>query len=139
ARGVDLGARDDPRRPVLVPHPHVLHLQVEERVARLRDVLEVEVVAEVRGVLGEDAVAEEAEDGRVLLLQAELEVGLELVQLVDVGHAAQSSPVRTVWTGPWPGSTRSGSSSASGSSAKRRSCRRGCGTWRPGSSIVSSP
>src|SRR3954471_6437529 len=31
ARGVDLGARDHPRRPVLVPDPYVLHPQVEER------------------------------------------------------------------------------------------------------------
>src|SRR5919109_1061311 len=92
ARGVDLGAGDDPGRAVLVPDPHVLHLQVEERVARLRDVLQVEVVAEVGRVLGEDAVAEEAEDGRVLLLQAKLEVGLELVQLVQVRHGLSLAP-----------------------------------------------
>ena len=59
---------------------------MEERVAGLRDVLEVELVAEVRGVLGEHAVPEEAEDGRVLLLQPELGLGLELVELVEVGH-----------------------------------------------------
>ena len=62
---------------------------VEERVARLRDVLEVELVAEVRRVLRQHAVAEEAEDGRVLLLQPELELGLELVELVEVRHAAR--------------------------------------------------
>src|SRR5947209_10539046 len=55
----------------------VLHLQVEERVARLRDVVQVELVAEVRRVLGQHAVAEEAEDGGVLLLQLQLEPGLE--------------------------------------------------------------
>ena len=74
ARRVDLGPRDHPRRPVLVPDPDVLHLQVEERVARLRDDLEVEPVAQVGRVLGEDAVAEQAEDGGVLALQLELEL-----------------------------------------------------------------
>src|SRR5581483_10890913 len=59
ARGVDLGARDHPRRAILVPDPDVLHLQLEERVARLRDVLEVQLVAEVGRILGEDAVPEE--------------------------------------------------------------------------------
>src|SRR5436190_19943792 len=83
---VDLGPRDDPGRAILVPNPDVLHAQVEERVAWLRDVLEVELVAEVCGVLREHAVAEEAEDGRVLLLQRKLELGLELVELVDVRH-----------------------------------------------------
>src|SRR6266516_1305024 len=85
---VDLGPRDDPGRAILVPNPDVLHAQVEERVARLRDVLEVELVAEVCGVLREHAVAEQAEDSRVLLLQRELELGLELVELVDVRHEA---------------------------------------------------
>ena len=37
---------------------------------------------------------------------------------------------------PRPGTTASGASSASGSSAKRRSCRRGCGTVSPGSSTT---
>ena len=40
---------------------------------------------------------------------------------------------------PRPGTTRPGSSSASGSSANRRSWRRGCGTVSPGSSITCEP
>src|SRR5437868_1109532 len=139
ARGVDLGPRDDPRWAVLVPDPNVLHLQVEERIARLGHVLEVELVAEVRCVLRQHAVAEEAEDGRVLLLEAKLELGLELVELVQMAHAGECSAVRRVRIGPCRGTTSAGSSSASGSSANRRSCSRGCGTRRPGSSIVSSP
>ena len=103
ARGVDLGARDHPRRAVLVPHPDVLHLQVEERVARLRDVLEVELVAEVGRVLGQDAVAEEAEDRAVLLLQPQLGLGLELVELVEVAHDSDCSPARASATVPRPG------------------------------------
>src|SRR6476619_7713911 len=51
ARRVYLGPRNDPRRPILVPHPDVLHSQMEERIARLRHVLEIELVAQVRGVL----------------------------------------------------------------------------------------
>jgi hypothetical protein len=59
---------------------------VEERVAGLRDDLEVELVAEVGGVLREDAVAEQAEHGRVFALQLELKLRLELVELVEVAH-----------------------------------------------------
>src|SRR5262249_50010784 len=139
ARRPDLSARDDPRRAVLVPHPDVLHAQVEERVVRLRDLREIEPVAEIRGVLGEDAVAEEPEDRRVLLLEAELELCLELVELVEVAHDAESSPASKVWTDPFPGTSRAGSSSARGSRPKRRSWSLGCGIWRPGSSICSSP
>src|SRR5205814_138995 len=60
ARRVDLRAGNDPRRPVLVPDPDVLHLDLEERIARLGRVLEVELVAEVGRVLGQNAVPEEA-------------------------------------------------------------------------------
>ena len=59
---------------------------MEEGVARLGDVGEVELVAEVRRVLRQHAVAEEPENGRVLLLKGELELGLELVKLVEVRH-----------------------------------------------------
>src|SRR5436309_12862748 len=62
ARRPDLGARNDPGRAILVPDPHVFHPQVEEGVVRLRDLSEVELVAEVRRILGEDAVPEEPED-----------------------------------------------------------------------------
>src|SRR5690348_4346645 len=44
ARGVDLRTRDHPGGAVLVPDPDVLHLQMEERVVRLRHVLDVELV-----------------------------------------------------------------------------------------------
>ena len=131
ARGVDLGARDDPGRAVLVPDPHVLHLHVEERIARLRRDLEVELVAEVGRVGREDAVAEEAEDGRVLPLQRQLELRLEFVQIVQVGHSTQSSSASSSSTPPWPGTTSFGARSARGSRTNRRSCRRGCGTVRP--------
>src|SRR6059036_3613174 len=50
ARGEDLRARDDPRRPVLVPDPDVLELELEERQAPGRGrgcLLHVELVAEV--------------------------------------------------------------------------------------------
>src|SRR5262245_29230349 len=86
ARGVDLGARNDARGPVLVPDPHVLHDQVEERVALLQQLLQLQLVAQIRGVLRDDAVAKQPEDGCVLLLEAQLELGLELIELVEVGH-----------------------------------------------------
>src|SRR5439155_26513901 len=101
-----VGAWNDPRRSVLVPDPDVLHLQVEERIVGLRDLREIELDAEVRGVLGEDAVPEEAEDGGVLLLQLQLELGLELVELVEVTHPAESSLASNDWTEPWPGTAR---------------------------------
>src|SRR3990172_2915652 len=74
ARRVDVGARDDARRAILVPDPHVFHRQVEERIARVVVRLQIGVVAEVRRVLRDNAVAKEAEDGRVLLLEPELEL-----------------------------------------------------------------
>ena len=48
---------------------------------------QLELVAEVRGVLGEHAPAEQLEDIGVLPLQPELELRLELVKLVDVRHS----------------------------------------------------
>src|SRR5205823_9059873 len=111
ARGVDLGPRDDARGAVLVPDPDVLHLEVEERVARLGHVLQVELVAEVGRVLGQDAVAEEAEDGRVLALERELELRLVLVELVEVRHDSYCSPASKSRTRPRPGTRRSGASS----------------------------
>src|SRR4029079_6375405 len=68
------------------PDPDVLHPHVEERIARLRRHLQVELVAEIRRVRGQDAVAEEAEDRRVLALERELELGLELVEIVEMAH-----------------------------------------------------
>src|SRR5262249_31065307 len=111
----------------------------EERIARLREVVEVELVAEIRRILGEHAVAEEAEDGRVLLLQPELELRLVFVQLVEVRHGGQSSAESNAPTPPRPGTTSPGSSSRSGSRANLRSCNLGWGTVRPGSSIASCP
>src|SRR5262249_61804472 len=107
---------------------------LEGRVARSGHHLEIELVAEVRRVLREDAVAEQTEDGRVLLLQPELELGLELVELIQVAHASESSAARRSATRPRPGTTRSRSRSSNGSRAKARSCRRGWGTVSPGSS-----
>ena len=139
ARRPRLGARDNPSRTVLVPHPDVLHLQVEERVGGLGDLRELELVAEVRGVLRQHAIAEEAEDRGVLLLEAELELRLEFVELVEVAHAAESSFARRASTRPFPGTSSAGSSSASGSRTKARSASLGCGTTSPGSSIAASP
>src|SRR4051794_36856767 len=61
ARREDLRARDDPRRPVLVPDPDVLEVELEERQPARRGwrcLLDFELVAEIRRVLREDAVAE---------------------------------------------------------------------------------
>src|SRR4051812_25992736 len=54
-------------------------------------------------------------------------------------HAHHHSPANKACTGPCPGISSAGSSSASGSSAKRRSCSLGCGICRPDSSIRSPP
>src|SRR4051794_33232473 len=71
----DLRAGDDPRRPVLVPDPDVLEVELEERERARRGrggLMHLELVAEVRRVLREHAVAEEPKDGLILLLQREL-------------------------------------------------------------------
>src|SRR5262245_33948839 len=83
---VDLDPRDDPGGAVLVPDPHVLHRDVEERVGRLRHEVPLELVAQVRRLLREHAVAEEREDVGVLALQPQLELGVVLLELVGVGH-----------------------------------------------------
>ena len=99
--------RDDPARPVLVPDPDVLHLDLEQRVGGLDPRLQLDLVAEVGRVRREHAVAEQREDRRVLLLQLELEIGLELVELVEVRHHADCSPATRSASGPRPGTTRS--------------------------------
>src|SRR5207247_2502732 len=70
----------------------VFHSEVEERVARLGEDAELVPVAEVGRVLRDDAVAEEAEDIRVLLLQPELELRLVFVQLIEVRHGLILAP-----------------------------------------------
>src|SRR3954453_89828 len=60
---------------------------MEKRVALLRDVVEVELVAEIGRVLRQHAVPEQAEDGRVFALQLELELRLVFVELVEIRHA----------------------------------------------------
>src|SRR5207248_715826 len=62
---------------------------------------------------------------------------LILDQILDRGQGADAARSATVL--PVTGSTRSGAISASGSSTKRRSRKRGCGTMSPGSSIIWSP
>src|SRR5438093_9619609 len=138
-RGVHLDPRDHPPRPVLVPDPDVLHLHVEERIRRLRHVLEVELVAEVGRVLRQDAEAEQRIDRAVLLLEPELQFGFVVVELVEVAHGFDCSPRMSAATEPCPGTESPASSAKSGSSTKSRSARRGCGTVRPGSSTTSSP
>src|SRR3954454_21347678 len=135
----DLGARDHARRAVLVPHPDVLEAQVDERVGRLRRHRALEPVAEVGRVRREDAVAEQAEHGLVLLLQQQLELCLVLVQVVEVAHNRQCSRALKASKVPRPGTSRPGATSRSGSRTKARSCRRGWGICRSFSWISASP
>src|SRR5439155_10079514 len=112
ARGEDLGPRDDPRRPVLVPDPDVLELQLEEREPSRRarrSLLYVELVAEIRRVLGQHTEAEEREDGLVLLLQRKLELCLVLVEIVEVGHAGSVYPSEQGFHVAAPGHDEAGS------------------------------
>ena len=91
ARGVDLGARDDPRRAGSCPTPRRPPSARGRTGSWPAAHLEVELVAEVGRVLGQHAVAEEREDGGVLALELELELGLELVELVEMAHGASLS------------------------------------------------
>src|SRR5262249_18583253 len=112
---------------------------VEERIRRLRDVLQVELVAEVRRVLCQHTEPEERVDGAVFLLEAELELGLVVVELVEVAHHSDCSPRIRASTGPFPCTESPGSSGKRGSRTKSRWARGGCGKVRPGSSTTSSP
>src|SRR5438552_5930622 len=138
-RGVDLDPRDHPTGPVLVPHPDVLHLHVEEGIRRLWHVLEVELVAEVCRVLRQNAEAEERIDRAVLLLEPELQLRLEVVELVEVAHGFDCSPRMRASTEPCPGTKSPASRADSGSRTKSRSARRGCRTLRPGPSTTPPP
>ena len=84
-------------------------------------------VAEIGRVRREDAVAEQAEHGLVLLLQQQLELCLVLVQVVEVAHNRQCSRALRASKVPRPGTSRPGATSRSGSRTKARSCRRGSG------------
>src|SRR5690606_37502245 len=54
-------------------------------------------------------------------------------------QSCASTASSNVETGPCPGTRRPGATCASGTSTKARSCRCGCGTRNPGSSITASP
>ena len=101
---------------------------LEERIRRLRHVLQVELVAEVRGVLRQDAVAEERVDRAVLLLQPKLELGLELVEFVEVTHRADCSPRNKSATVPRPGTTSVGRELGERLEHEQPLGRCGCGT-----------
>ena len=116
----------------LVPDPDVLHLQLEERVGGLRDVLHVELVAEVGAVRGQHAVAKQRVDRAVLLLEAELELGLELVELVEVAHGEDCSSASRAETLAAPGDDELGVELGERLEHEAaRSCRRGWGTVSP--------
>src|SRR6185437_2138403 len=106
---------------------------------RLRDVLEIEFVAEVRRVLRQDAEAKKCVDSAVLLLEPQLELCFEVVELVEMAHDGDCSSAIKLASAPRPGTESPGSSSNSGSRANSRSWSRGCGTVSPGSSRISSP
>src|SRR6185437_7507558 len=104
-RRVHLGPGDDPAGPVLVPDPDVLHGQVHEWIGGRVRRLHVQPVAQIRGLGRQHAVAEEAEHRRVLALEPQLELGVELLQVFDVGHAGSLVPPR--WAGQrTPGMSR---------------------------------
>ena len=105
--------------------------QVEERVRGLRRVRALELVAEVRRVRREHAVAEEPEDRLVLLLQPELELGLVLVEIVEVRHPGpQCSRARRSCTSPGPGSR--GPERSRRAARGRRRARAGAGAGPAG-------
>ena len=110
----------------------VVEPQVEVRVGGLLRDGALEPVAEVRRIGREDAVAEEAEDRLVLLLEPKLELGLVFVEIVEVTTSGtQCSRAMRAWTSPRPGISSPGAISASGPRTNRRSCILGCGTLKP--------
>src|ERR1022692_174142 len=81
--GHDPDVLDEPGRPVHVPHPGVVHGDLEEHLAVVGGTdLEVDVVGEVEPALGLHHMGEEADDVAVLAIELELHLGLVLLEVL---------------------------------------------------------
>src|ERR1022692_2792840 len=81
--GHDPDVLDEPGRPVHVPHPGVVHGDLEEHLAVVGGTdLEDDVVGEVEPALGLHHMGEEADDVAVLAIELELPLGLVLLEVL---------------------------------------------------------
>src|SRR5581483_8768573 len=105
---VDVLERDDPHRghepgrAVHIPHPGIAQLDLEVGAALLVASLHLDLVGQIETPLGLDHVAEHGEDGAVLLVQLELDLGFVPFEVFGAHRfALTASIVRTTRTTPW--------------------------------------
>src|SRR6516162_5640403 len=91
----DLDVLNEPSGPVHVPHPGVLHGDLEEHLAVLgRADVQLDLVGEVEPALGLDHVGEQAHDVPILPIELELHLGLVFLEIFRA-HALPSDQAAT--------------------------------------------
>src|SRR5215470_2510691 len=91
----DLDVLNEPGGPVHVPHPGVLHGDLEEHFAVLgRADVQLDLVGEVEPALGLDHVGEQAHDIPILPIELELHLGLVFLEIFRA-HALPSDQAAT--------------------------------------------
>lgn len=81
AEGKDLGALDEPRWPVHVPHPGIRHRHLVVDVAPLGANLEIDDVTQIEPSLGFYGIFEDPDDVLVLAVELQLHPILVLFQI----------------------------------------------------------
>src|SRR5262249_6808090 len=116
----DLDVLHEPGGPVHVPHPGVLHGDLEEHVTVLgRADVQFDLVSEVEPALGLDHVGEQAHDVPILPIELELHLGLVLFEIFrahglpsDQAMTGATAQMRsTIGQFSWPASLQAGSCS----------------------------
>src|SRR6516164_8579111 len=110
----DLDVLDEPGGPVHVPHPGVLHGDLEEHLAVIgRADVQLDLVGEVEPALGLDHMGKQPHDVPILPIELELHLGLVLLEIFRA-HALPSDQAATGATAQlkstigqfsWPGSS----------------------------------
>src|SRR5215472_7840946 len=91
----DLDVLDEPGGPVHVPHPGVLHGDLEEHLTVVGGAdVQLDLVGEVEPALGLDHVGEQAHDVPILPIELELHLGLVFLEIFRA-HALPSDQAAT--------------------------------------------
>jgi hypothetical protein len=85
--GVHVHPGNDPRGPVLVPHPHVVHGQMKQWERNVGHELPPDGIAQVGRLLRHHAVAKQWEHVVVLTLELKLQLRVIFLKFVRVRHA----------------------------------------------------
>src|SRR5262245_22219488 len=89
---------DEPRRPVHVPHPGVVHLDLEVDLAVDVADVQVDLVGQIEPALRLHHVRELTHDVAVLAIELELHLGLVLLEILGAHRVPPS--LSLCWTAP---------------------------------------